>query len=177
MSQSTMSTACQWTDDIRRRLRTLRTASDISLAMAVQGAGFGKQSLVSIEGYTSKRVYLDQVVSLARNLGHPLERVLRGWRGQTPHPVSSARLEEGPALEDLDAQVRRNLRHLRLQLGMGTPLLASTAGILSRGGDPNHAAIVRLESGEHQRIDLIRVGLIASVLGQHPADLVLRDLT
>lgn len=114
-----------------------------------------KSSILAIEGGKSRNVYLDQVVALARALDVPFLALALGWRGK--------RIPSGfvPVdVERLHDHVRACIRRDRGELG--TPALAERA-------DMEQSTLVRWESGEYRRIDLLRLYRLAEALDLDPA--------
>lgn len=152
-----MSRADDWSDELRARIRSVRQARSLSYEAAATATGIAKASIVAIEGAESQNVYLDQLTAFARGYGIDLRDLVDGWRSRkVPRRVTVV-------LDDVALHEQARTR-LRLDRGAtGTPSLATSAGM-------EQSTIVRWESGEYHRIDVIRLRRCALALGKSLAD-------
>jgi len=140
---------------VGRRLRTIRQDRAGSLRAAAQLTGVSDTVLRKLETAQSKNLYLDVLDPICRAYDFPLSLVLRGWPGRRlPDAAFSDDTDVAAAALELD--VRRRLRRCRGTTG--TPTVAALSGV-----EPSW--LVRIESGEYRRIDLVRIARIADVLG------------
>lgn len=140
-----------WPDEFRARLRHVRQERGLSFERVVESTKIAKSSLLAIEGGESQNVYLDQVCALSVAYDVPLLDLVQGWKGK--RIPSGAVAIDVPAL---DAHVRASIRRDRGELG--TPALAERARM-------EQSTLVRWESGEYERIDLIRLIRLCDALG------------
>jgi transcriptional regulator with XRE-family HTH domain len=140
---------------LRARLRAVRQQRTLSFERVAALTGIAKSSILAIEGVESRNVYLDQVVALAQAFDVPFLALALGWKGK--------RIPSGFVVVDVERlhdHVRACIRRERGALG--TPALAERAGM-------EQSTLVRWESGEYRRIDLLRLYRLAEALD---ADLV-----
>lgn len=143
-------TSATWSDSLRARLRQLRQDRHLTFVDVAVTTGITKSQLVAIESGTSSNLYLDQVASLAEVYRVDLIALL-----MNPAAARLPRWRDLPV--DVADHVRATLRADRLAANIGTPALAESANM-------DQSTIVRWESGEYRRIDLIRLYRLAQAM-------------
>ncbi len=140
-----------WGRDLRRRLRDLRHSRGLSFETVAGMTGMAKSSLLAIEGGESRNLYLDHLVELARAYDVPFLELLLGWKSKRVPTTGFVDVD----VEALQDHVRASIRRDRGELG--TPSLAEQAKM-------EQSTLVRWESGEYRRIDLLRLHRLAGAL-------------
>ena len=142
--------------DVASRLIKSRLEHDPVLSQRVVGemTGVPPRTVMAVENLKLKQVPLDRVHALAVGLNVDAlwmaTGVSAGWTG---------------ALQDWDDIVRTRLRETRMERGVGTPALAEQAKVAQTW-------LVRIESGEVQTLDLVRLKRVAEALGLTLAQLI-----
>lgn len=134
---------------IRSRLRGFRQQRGLSFAAVAARTDITPSQLVAIEGASSVNLYLDQLLALAEAYDVALIDVVLGPSGRRPAPYVAV------GSDALHAHVRACLRRDRGDVG--TPRLAELA-------DMEQSTLVRWESGEYRRLDVIRLHRLATAL-------------
>jgi len=142
-----------------------RVAQSLSSARSEFGAtldqaaasGVPARSVQALEHERQANVQLEHVVALCRQYDVDLAVVLQGWKADSAMPWDMRPRWESPEYVELDGRVRDRLRSKRLAKGTGYKRLASDAKV-------HTSWIVRIESGEVERIDLVRLERVATAL-------------
>ena len=139
-----------WATGLWGRLREVRLARGLSLQQAKELTGLMRPTFVKLEGGERRNLYIDQLVPMARAYDIPLVSLVLGWQG--------SKIPRGFVEVDVDALHRHIRATLRRQRGsIGTKALAERA-------DVEQSTIVRWESGEYRRLDMIRLYRLAQAL-------------
>jgi len=172
MTTMTILTPDQWRQELGARLRRVRGKRSV---FASDASGVGYRIIYRLEAAEKMVVTLSQVYLLCRYYGCSLAQLIDPPRGgDAGHWPSDA--PSWPVTDDL---VRTRLRELRQQRGLGVRLLAKRADDEAhRGSDVRVVAtvhpswILRIESGEYEKLDLVRLAAICGVLDASPAQLL-----
>lgn len=152
---ATRQTDTPWALDFRRRVRRLRDARKLSQLRAAQGVATDQNRIKRIENGHRRYLTLDDGLLLTQVFAIPWS-VLFNWR-QGPL------VGEAPPIDiDWDRLVRRNLRRIRTEKGVGTPTLSALAG--TSDNPVAQSKIVRIESGEAQWLHLPLLHQLATAL-------------
>lgn len=138
-----------WERGLRRRCRDARMACGLTM-IEVEALGISGGTILAIESGTSQNVFLDQVLKMAGCYNVAFRGLVLGSEAQ-PHL-------EDPVL--LHAHFRAALRRDRVRAGFGNDTLNRATG-----QNPTSRATTRMESGELNRIDLLRTYRVAHALG------------
>lgn len=152
--------------ELGRRLMLARRGRGLAVHAAGK-SGVGYRVIDRVETARNESVWLETVYLLAQHYGVSMGHIL----GVEFPPGLYLRVSElgtwpenGPSFVEVDAHVRTALRRSRIDAGLGTPTLATAAGV-------HQTWIVRIESGELARCDLIRLARCC-----HALSLPLREL-
>ena len=148
-------------DALRARLRGVRIARKLSFAEVQARTDIQSGSLVAIERGDAPNVYLHHLHALARAFDLSLAEIVGGWDHLAVGEMPVGGGATLPTIEVVDAAVRK---HLREDRGPRTRLAVAHAA----GMEPS--TLVRWESGEYQRLDVIRLEALARAMDQRLAD-------
>jgi len=171
---------------IRLRCRAARMSNGLSVAKCAERAGQATSTITFLESGGRRNVYLDVVWGVAKACRVHPRHLIGGWRAWDKTVEAARRLTIAleveaakpptlrgamPDLEAADLNTRRMIRQLR---GVrGTPQVARDAW----GKASQQSTLVRWESGEYRRIDLVRLSQLAKYFGVTTNDLVFSPAT
>lgn len=143
---------------VARKLTRVRTRHGEPVREA-GGDDIDAKIIRRLEQQQTQNVYLDSLFRICQHYECSILSVVQSSRRIDAWP------EDHPEYSELDQLVRRRLRAWRYTAGLGTPSLARLAGI-------DQPWLVRIESGEYKRLDLVRIGRVCSALERELADLL-----
>lgn len=134
---------------VARNLARVRTRADEPVRRA-GGDDLDEGVIRRLENQQTQNIYLDALYEICRHYSCSLLSIVQSTRRLEPWP------DDYPEYDELDKLVRRRLRLWRIQIGLGTPTVARMAKI-------HQPWIVRIESGEYKKLDLVRLDRVARV--------------
>ncbi len=154
-------------DTIGAAFRRIREARGLSQASAGEAVDMSAWQVRSVETSSTRNLYIRIALPLCALYAVRLSDVWALATNDTaPVPPPGARPPAYPDVEALDATLRATFREWRLARDLGTKLVTKRAGV------SHNSWLVRLESGQHHHLDLVRLAACATAIEVSPVALI-----